>query len=130
MGEAPAWLEREVARGLQGLVALRLVGAPAEDSVTLTLDVWLAALVDRSQHWVEAVDAMRVRRAFVALYRTCDRWPPPKLLLDNLGNRDPPAAALPPPGLTDEERARNLERGRAIKQRLLESRLQHREETE
>lgn len=128
MGEAPAWLEREVVRGLQGLVALRLVGAPAEDSVTLTLDVWLAALADRS-HWVEAVDAMRVRRAFLALYRTCDRWPPPKLLLDNLGNRDPPAA-LPPPRPTDEERARNLERGRAIKQRLLESRLQPREETE
>ena len=37
------WLEREIARGLQGLIALRLSGAPADDSVTLTLDVWLAA---------------------------------------------------------------------------------------
>lgn len=126
----PAWLEREVARGLQGLVALRLVGAPAEDSITLTLDVWLAALSARSLQWVEHLDAPRLRRGFMELYRICDHWPPPKLLMDHLGNRDPPAASLPPPRPTEEERARNLERGRAIKQRLMESLLQRGKETD
>jgi hypothetical protein len=90
------WLEREIARGLQGLIALRLSGAPADDSVTLTLDVWLAAIESLSVNWNEQLDAERVRRAFRTLYRICDRWPPPKVFLDNLGNRDPPPA-LPPP---------------------------------
>ena len=84
------WLEREIARGLQGLIALRLSGAPADDSVTLTLDVWLAAIESLSVNWNEQLDAERVRRAFRTLYRICDRWPPPKVFLDNLGNRDPP----------------------------------------
>jgi hypothetical protein len=86
------WLEREIARGLQGLIALRLSGAPADDSVTLTLDVWLAAIESLSVNWNEQLDAERVRRAFRTLYRICDRWPPPKVFLDNLGNRDPPKA--------------------------------------
>jgi len=69
------WLEREIARGLQGLIALRLSGAPADDSVTLTLDVWLAAIESLSANWNEQLDAERVRRAFRTLYRICDRWP-------------------------------------------------------
>jgi hypothetical protein len=101
------WLEREVARGLQGLLALRLVGSPPEDSIELTLDVWLAAIESMSVNWNEQLDAERVRRAFRTLYRTCDRWPPPKLFLDNLGNRDPPKA-LPPPQISEEQRKKNV----------------------
>ncbi|VVD97440.1 hypothetical protein PCO31110_01961 [Pandoraea communis] len=103
------WVEREVSRGLQGLVALRLPGGPAEDSVTLTLDIWLAAIEDLASSWSEDADEQRIRRAFRTLYRICDRWPPPKLFLDNLGNRDPPRA-LPAPDLTKEERQRNSAR--------------------
>lgn len=103
------WLEREIARGLQGLIALRLPGAPADDSVTLTLDVWLVAIESQTVTWNEQLDAERVRRAFRTLYRICDRWPAPKLILDNLGNRDPPKA-LPAPRMSPEERARNRAR--------------------
>jgi len=111
------WLEREIARGLQGLIALRLTGAPADDSVTLTLDVWLAAIEGLSGNWNEQLDAERVRRTFRTLYRICDRWPPPKVFLDNLGNRDPPPA-LPPPRITEEQRKKNVARLREMMERL------------
>ena len=101
------WLEREIARGLQGLIALRLAGAPADDSVTLTLDVWLAAIECQAVTWNEQADAERIRRAFRTLYRICDRCPPPKVFLDNLGNRDPPKA-LPPPPISEEQRKKNV----------------------
>lgn len=111
------WLEREIARGLQGLIALRLTGAPADDSVTLTLDVWLAAIESLSVSWNEQLDAERVRRSFRTLYRICDRWPPPKLFLDNLGNRDPPPA-LPPPPISKEKRKKNVARIQEIMKKL------------
>ena len=111
------WLEREIARGLQGLIALRLTGAPADDSVTLTLDVWLAAIESLSVNWNEQLDAERVRRAFRTLYRICDRWPAPKLFLDNLGNRDPPKA-LPPPPISEEQRKKNVALLRELMKKL------------
>jgi hypothetical protein len=111
------WLEREIARGLQGLIALRLAGAPADDSVTLTLDVWLAAIECQAVTWNEQADAERIRRAFRTLYRICDRWPPPKVFLDNLGNRDPPPA-LPPPPISKEERKKNVARIQEIMKKL------------
>jgi len=111
------WLEREIARGLQGLIALRLSGAPADDSATLTLDVWLAAIESLSVNWNEQMDAERVRRAFRTLYRICDRWPAPKLFLDNLGNRDPPPA-LPPPQISEEQRKKNVAQLRELMKKL------------
>lgn len=111
------WLEREIARGLQGLIALRLSGAPADDSVTLTLDVWLAAIESLPVNWNEQLDAERVRRAFRTLYRICDRWPPPKVFLDNLGNRDPPKA-LPPPPISEEQRKKNVALLRELRKKL------------
>ena len=111
------WLEREIARGLQGLIALRLAGAPADDSVTLTLDVWLAAIECQAVTWNEQADAERIRRAFRTLHRICDRWPPPKVFLDNLGNRDPPPA-LPPPPISKEERKKNVARIQEIMKKL------------
>ena len=114
------WLEREIARGLQGLIALRLAGAPADDSVTLTLDVWLAAIECQAVTWNEQADAERIRRAFRTLYRICDRWPAPKLFLENLGNRDPPKA-LPEPPITPEARERNRARLREIMESLARS---------
>ena len=114
------WLEREIARGLQGLIALRLTGAPADDSVTLTLDVWLAAIESQAVTWNEQLDAERVRRAFRTLYRLCDRWPAPKVNQDNLGNRDPPKA-LPAPPDPPEARERNRARLREIMESLAKS---------
>lgn len=114
------WLEREVARGLQGLIALRLAGAPADDSVTLTLDVWLVAVGSLPVCWNEQLDVERVRRAFRTLYRICDRWPPPKVFLDNLGNRDPPKA-LPAPPIHPEIREKNRAKLREIMENLAKS---------
>ncbi|MDO5940609.1 hypothetical protein [Burkholderia cepacia] len=117
---AEKWLEREVARGLQGLLALRLAGAPADDSVTLTLDIWLAALEGQAVTWSEHLDAERVRQAFRALYRLCERWPAPKHLLDNLGNRDPPRS-LPAPRLSEAQRMQNSAKLREISAMLAKS---------
>lgn len=117
MTELARWIEREIARGLQGLIALRLPGAPGEDTVALTLDVWLAALAPRAATWHEEPDAERLRSGFRALYGRCDYWPAPRDLLDALPIRAPPVA-LPPPPLTDEQRARNRERLRQMMQDL------------
>lgn len=114
------WLERELARGLQGLVALRLNGAPAEDSITLTLDVWLAAVSGMARGWHEHLDAPRIRKAFATLYRTCERWPAPGQLLGCLEHRPVPAA-LPVPAVTEEQRQKNLLRIQAIKKTLREN---------
>nr|WP_314587073.1 hypothetical protein [uncultured Pseudomonas sp.] len=96
------WLERAVVQGLQGLVALRLDGAPAADAITLTLDVWLVAL-SKGRSWEEARDAWRIQAAFSTLFATCERWPPPARLLREL---PPPkeVLALPRPQLDDAQR--------------------------
>jgi hypothetical protein len=112
----PRWLEREVARGLQGLIALRLPGAPGEDAITLTLDIWLAALTTRAAAWTEA-DAPRLNHAFRCLYAQCTQWPAPRQLLDALP--DPrPQVALPPPPLTPAQRAANKARLQEMMQNL------------
>lgn len=118
---AEKWLEREIARGLQGLLALRLLGSPAEDSIELTLDVWLAALEGASVGWAEHLDADRVRQGFRTLFRICDRWPAPRQLLDNLPARPQPPPALPPPRITPEQRQKNLARLREISAMLARS---------
>lgn len=57
---------------------------------------------------------------YLALFRICDRWPAPKVFLDNLGNRDPPKA-LPEPPITPEARERNRARLREIMESLAKS---------
>lgn len=109
MADIARWIEREIARGLQGLIALRLPGAPGEDAITLTLDIWLAAVSMRTAGWTEPADAPRLQAAFRTLYAQCTQWPAPRQLLDALPIRAPPAA-LPPPRMTPEQRARNRAR--------------------
>lgn len=106
---APDWLRFEVASGLQKLLALRLIGTPPEDAIVGTAEVWLEAVMHPGIQWNEALDRARVQRAFQALFRICDRWPAPKLFLDNLGNRDPPKL-LPEPPISLGERERNKAR--------------------
>lgn len=116
MANVEQWIEREIARGLQGLVALRLPGAPAEDAITLTLDVWLAAVAPRARDWREPTDAPRLREGFAVLFGTVREWPAPRAWLDAMPARAP-LPALPPPPMSTAERARNRLRIR----RLLES---------
>ncbi|SDI84199.1 hypothetical protein SAMN05216588_12631 [Pseudomonas flavescens] len=99
---ADKWLEREVAQGLMGLIALRLDGAPAADSVTQTMDIWLVAL-SKGRYWEEEQDAERFKQAFSTLFATCDRWPAPARLLREMPARKG-LPALPKPELTDTQR--------------------------
>ncbi|KTT63594.1 hypothetical protein NS383_18875 [Pseudomonas oryzihabitans] len=99
---AEKWLERAVIQGLQGLVALRLDGAPAADAITMTLDVWLVAL-GKGRSWEEERDVWRIQAAFSTLFATCERWPAPAALLRQL---PPPKgwATLPKPAVSEEQR--------------------------
>ena len=114
---AENWLVSEIVSGLQKLLALRLAGTPPEDSIKATGIVWIEALDDCGIKWVEHLDRERVQRAFKTMYRTCDRWPAPKLFLDNLGNRDPPPA-LPPPQISEEQRKKNVAQLRELMKKL------------
>ncbi len=98
---ADKWLEREIARGLQVLLAARLAFAPADD-INMTLDVWLVAIEDRRQ-WDETQDAPCIQRAFKTLLQRCETWPTPKQFLDTLPERKP-IQALPLPPRTEDER--------------------------
>lgn len=90
------WFRAVIATGLQKLLALRLAGTPPEDAIVGTAEVWLEAIWNNGCQWDEHLDRERMERAFLVLFRICDRWPPPKLYLDNLGARAPPRQ-LPPP---------------------------------
>ncbi len=114
---APDWVMREVARGLQGLLALRLPGAPGEDTIGHTLDVWLVAIAPRACTWRETDDAARIRQAFGELFRRAERWPVPRDLLDALP-APRPSLVLPAPRLTPEERAANRARLDALMQSI------------
>lgn len=94
MKGAPAgWFEDAINDGLQGLVALRLDGAPPADTLVKTLDVWSLALW-RHGAWIEQMDAGRFAAAFVKMAATLDRWPAPKAVLTHLPDR-PERKALP-----------------------------------
>lgn len=114
---AERWLQREIARGLQGLVALRLPGGPADDSITLTLDVWLVALDTRARSWTEEADSKRIQHGFRLLYARCDRWPAPRTFLDVLPAR-PQAKALAAPAMSENQRQQNLARMRTLFKQL------------
>lgn len=105
---AEKWFESEVARGMQALMVLRLPGAPPEDAITLTLDVWLNALEDWIV-WNEEQDTPRIQKAFKTLIRKSEKWPAPKHLIEALPERIH-MPALPEPPLTAEERQRNKAR--------------------
>lgn len=77
------WLKREIAKGVTGLLALRLDGAPAADAATKTADIWLVAMT-KGREWNEEQDAPRIAKAFETLFANCERWPPPALLLREL----------------------------------------------
>lgn len=95
------WLEREVASGLMGLIALRLDGAPAADTVSATLDIWLVAL-SKGREWDEQEDAVRIQKAFEVLFASCERWPAPARLLRELPSREP-VKSLPKPKRSDKQ---------------------------
>lgn len=105
------WLRATIAKGLAGLVVLRLQGQPPEDMITKTAEIWVKAILHQKifNGWNEQEDKWRIEEAFLTLYAECDRFPSPKMLLERLPKRR--ILALPEPKitvLTAEERERNL----------------------
>lgn len=96
---AEKWFERAIVAGFQGLVTLRLDGAPPADAVNLTLDIWLVALT-KNRQWDEELDAERIRETFESLFASCERWPSPARFLRDLKPRRLPPL-LPKPTRTD-----------------------------
>ena len=96
---AEKWFERAIVAGFQGLITLRLDGAPPADAVNLTLDIWLVALT-KNRQWDEAQDAERIRETFESLFASCERWPSPARFLRDLKPRRLPPL-LPKPTRTD-----------------------------
>ncbi len=95
---AEKWFERAIVAGFQGLITLRLDGAPPADAVNLTLDIWLVALT-KNRQWDEAQDAERIRETFESLFASCERWPSPARFLRDLKPRRLPPL-LPKPERT------------------------------
>ena len=114
-----AWLKREVASGLQALVAMGLENQPASEVLPLTADIWLRAIRRGNVGCdIEQIDAPRIREAFDRLFPELVKWPAPKLLLDRIPPR-PQREALAAPL---DDIGDGLKRLREI-QEMLEKRL-------
>lgn len=98
------WFERRIRRGLAALLTLRMEGHPPADTVEATAKVWAQALWP-GRHWDERLDGQRIGEAFrqITLHET--RWPTPAVFLRYLPARET-RQSLPPPRMTDEEKAR------------------------
>lgn len=82
-----AWMREIVISGMQGLIALRLDGAPPADSLPATVTAWLRVLETRPIAWDETLDAPRMCAAFREVAATCVRWPAPAHFLQCLPPR-------------------------------------------
>jgi len=112
-----AWLKREIASGLQALVALSLDGQPSAEVLPLTADIWLAAMEKRL--CIESVDAVRLKAAFRKFFPVAMRWPTPAQILELLPAR-PERLKLPEPVLSAEERAANVTKVKGMIDELLQ----------
>ena len=86
----PPRLYNELIGGLQMLLALRLSGSPAADTVAAMATAWEVALT-AGRKWNEQEDAGRFQTAFATLAGTIRYWPAPRDMLDVL---PPPAEKL------------------------------------
>lgn len=113
------WLRVAIMEGIQGLLALRLPGAPADDTVTAMAKVWCIAVETWPVAWDESLDKPRLRAAFRTLAASCDRWPAPKNLRDALPPRPEikklaaPVGGKMPPEIRKQLNA-FLAKGRAV----------------
>lgn len=115
MNHAPHWLEVVVIEGLQMLLTLRLRNAPAHDTITAVLDVWLMAIMNRNPVWFEDRDGPRFRTAFLRLAGTLDAWPTPAQLYKELPALPPqPQLTQTEPSVSREQAKRNIAKIQAL----------------
>ena len=86
----------ETIEGIQRLYTLRLQGAPPEDGVLATAEVWVAALKQRFVGWNETQDAGRITAGFNELVLDAVRWPSPAMLIGKIPPRKPQARLSAP----------------------------------
>lgn len=103
------WLKATIAKGLAGLVVLRLPNQPPEEMITKTAEIWVKAILHQKIHngWNAEQDQWRIEHAFLTLYAQCDRFPSPKMLLERLPARKILALPEQTYQMTDEERQLN-----------------------
>lgn len=110
MKKLPPSLYNELISGLQLMLALRLSGSPAADTVAATATAWEIALTT-GKEWDEQADAGRFDAAFSVLAGTQRYWPAPCDLLNALPPRSEPLKIEYQYWRTPEEKAagqRNL----------------------
>ncbi|MFC3875348.1 hypothetical protein [Neisseria musculi] len=90
MKELPTQLHNTMIDGLTMLLALRLTGSPAADTVAATAKAWSRVLA-HGREWDEERDLKRFQTAFMVLAAETNRWPSPRDFLDVL----PPPPAPP-----------------------------------
>ncbi|MBF0803324.1 MULTISPECIES: hypothetical protein [unclassified Neisseria] len=110
MRELPASLHNAVIDGLTLILALRLPGTPAADTVQATAQAWSVALA-AGKAWDAEQDIPRINQAFAVLAAQADRWPAPRDLLGCLPPR--------PERLKLEHRHRPSEKEKAAAQAAL-----------
>ena len=77
------------------MASLSLDRQPALDVLPMTVKVWSEALI-RGRQFDEAIDAPRIRRAFVTLATVRNVWPSPADFIACLPERDQLAIAKTP----------------------------------
>ena len=108
------WMSREIVEGLQALLALRLSGAPAADTVVLTANIWERAFERRlGSNAIEAIDAPRIREGFLVQFPKLREWPAPADIIESMPPR-PPRAALLEPQVSPEQHRENVKRFKAM----------------
>ena len=89
------WLDKEIERGLAGLVIMRVPGFPPAEQMENVVRVWSGALAE-TRKWNEAQDVDRIREAFRQLVLLSKRWPTVSEFLEVLPMRDvAPAQTVP-----------------------------------
>lgn len=112
------WLRREIAAGLQALVALARPGTPGADTICLTADVWEVAIRGTYRMEIEEIDAPRLHAAFKGLIKQpLKDWPDPAALEAHMPPRREPGK-LAPPVRSDEDNRRGLEAVRKLMEGL------------
>jgi hypothetical protein len=78
------WFKSSIIKGLQGLLMLRLQGAPADDTIESLAQAWIAVLSSMPHTWQQDRDQPRIQRAFLTIAANSDRWPAPKNFIEAL----------------------------------------------